>query len=34
MASWQYMLSAGGRPDVDSDEAISNLPLWFPKTTS
>ncbi|HEX3507105.1 MAG TPA: glycoside hydrolase domain-containing protein [Candidatus Dormibacteraeota bacterium] len=34
MAAWQYMLSAGGRPDVDSDEAISKLPLWFPKATS
>jgi hypothetical protein len=31
MAAWQYMLSPGGRVDVDSDEAISSLPLWFPK---
>jgi hypothetical protein len=30
MAAWQYMLSPGGRVDVDSDEAISQLPLWFP----
>jgi hypothetical protein len=29
VAAWQYMLSTG-RPDVDSDEAISRLPLWFP----
>jgi hypothetical protein len=34
MAAWQYMLSPGGRVDVDSDEAISQLPLWFPKTSS
>ena len=34
MATWQYMLSSGSRPDVDSDEAISRLPLWFPKATS
>jgi hypothetical protein len=30
MAAWQYVLSSGARPDVDSDEAISKLPLWFP----
>ena len=30
MAAWQYMLSSGGTPDVDHDEAMSNLPLWFP----
>lgn len=30
MAVWQYVLSSGARPDVDSDEAISKLPLWFP----
>lgn len=34
MAAWQYMLSPGGRVDVDSDEAISQLPLWFPKAAS
>lgn len=34
MAAWQYALSSGSRPDVDSDEAISQLPLWFPKKTS
>lgn len=28
--AWQYVLSAGGNPDVDQDEAISSLPLWFP----
>jgi Domain of unknown function (DUF1906) len=32
VAAWQYMLSSG-RPDVDSDEALSKLPLWFPTTT-
>jgi len=31
VAAWQYMLSPGGRVDVDSDEAISQLPLWFPQ---
>ncbi len=30
MGAWQYLLSSGGRADVDSDEAISKLPLWFP----
>jgi hypothetical protein len=30
VAAWQYVLSSGARPDVDSDEAISKLPLWFP----
>ena len=34
VAAWQYMLSPGGRVDVDSDEAISKLPLWFPKPAS
>lgn len=29
-AAWQYELSAGSTPDVDSDEAISQLPLWYP----
>jgi hypothetical protein len=29
MAAWQYELSAGSTPDVDSDEAHSNLPLWY-----
>ena len=33
LAAWQYMLSPGGRVDVDSDEAISRLPLWFPQAT-
>jgi hypothetical protein len=32
LAAWQYVLSTGGRPDVDSDEAISKLPLWFPQS--
>jgi hypothetical protein len=30
MAAWQYELSAGSAPDVDSDEALSNVPLWYP----
>jgi len=30
VAAWQYVLSTGARPDVDSDEAISQLPLWYP----
>lgn len=30
MAAWQYELSAGSDPDVDHDEALSKLPLWFP----
>jgi hypothetical protein len=34
VAAWQYMLSPGGRVDVDSDEAISQLPLWFPKAAT
>ena len=30
MAAWQYQISAGSNPDVDHDEALSTLPLWFP----
>ena len=30
MAAWQYELSAGATPDVDRDEALSKLPLWYP----
>lgn len=30
MAAWQYQISAGSDPDVDHDEALSSLPLWFP----
>lgn len=30
MAAWQYELSAGSDPDVDTDEAMSGLPLWYP----
>jgi hypothetical protein len=29
-AAWQYQISSGGTPDVDHDEALSTLPLWFP----
>jgi hypothetical protein len=28
--AWQYELSAGAAPDVDSDEALSKMPLWYP----
>ena len=28
--AWQYELSAGATPDVDSDEALSKMPLWYP----
>ena len=27
---WQYVLSAGGNPDVDQDEVLSSVPLWYP----
>jgi len=27
---WQYVLSSGAKPDVDSDEALSTVPLWYP----
>jgi len=30
MLAWQFVLSAGGNPDVDQDEALSSLPLWYP----
>jgi hypothetical protein len=30
VAAWQYTLSAGSDPDVDVDEALSTLPIWFP----
>jgi hypothetical protein len=30
MVAWQYELSAGSDPDVDHDEALSKMPLWFP----
>ncbi len=29
-AAWQYVLSAGAAPDVDQDEALPQLPIWFP----
>lgn len=29
-SAWQYQISAGSNPDVDHDEAVSDLPLWFP----
>jgi hypothetical protein len=30
MEAWQYVLSAGNSVDVDQDEALSSLPLWYP----
>jgi len=30
MLAWQYVLSAGDDPDVDQDELVSELPLWYP----
>ena len=30
MAAWQYQISAGANPDVDHDQALSKLPLWYP----
>ena len=29
-SGWQYVLSAGGDPDVDQDEVVNDLPLWYP----
>jgi hypothetical protein len=36
MAAWQYQIdsSMAGQSDVDHDEALSSLPLWYPGTTS
>ena len=28
--AWQFSLSSGSNPDVDEDEALSRLPLWYP----
>jgi glycoside hydrolase-like protein len=30
VVAWQYELSSGANPDVDHDEALSKLPLWYP----
>jgi hypothetical protein len=30
VAAWQYTLGSGSNPDVDTDEALSTLPVWFP----
>jgi hypothetical protein len=30
-AAWQYQLSVGSDPDVDTDLALSELPLWYPE---
>jgi hypothetical protein len=29
-SAWQYVLSAGGDPDVDQDLLVNDLPLWYP----
>jgi hypothetical protein len=29
-AAWQYQLSAGSMPDVDSDLLLTRIPLWYP----
>lgn len=29
-SAWQYVLSAGDDPDVDQDELVNDLPLWYP----
>ena len=29
-AAWQYMISSGSTPNVDQDDAGSDLPLWYP----
>jgi hypothetical protein len=34
ISGWQYILSAGGSPDVDSDEALSTMPIWYPSEQS
>jgi hypothetical protein len=33
MAAWQYQIdsSMSAPSDVDHDEALSTLPLWYPK---
>ena len=28
--AWQYELSSGATPDVDHDQALSQMPLWYP----
>ena len=30
--AWQYVLSGGAVVDVDQDEALSSLPLWYPSS--
>ncbi len=30
MVAWQYELSSGANPDVDHDQALAKLPLWYP----
>jgi Domain of unknown function (DUF1906) len=29
-AAWQYRISDGSTPDVDHDEATTQLPIWYP----
>lgn len=33
MLAWQYVLSGGSAVDVDQDEALSSLPLWYPSSS-
>jgi hypothetical protein len=31
MEAWQYQIGSNSPdPDIDSDEAMSSLPLWYP----
>ena len=30
VSGWQYQISAGSTPDVDSDQLVSRIPLWYP----
>ena len=30
VVAWQYVLSSGANPDVDQDQALSSLPIWYP----
>ena len=32
VVAWQYVLSAGAVVDVDQDEALTSLPLWYPSS--
>jgi len=32
LVAWQYVLSGGAVVDVDQDEALSSLPIWYPSS--